>query len=47
MELQKFDLIYMHRKIIKGYVIIDMLIEAPCEDCSSRKEQFQDELVAC
>jgi len=46
MELQEFNLIYMHQKAIKGQVIIDMLVEAPCKNYTSRKKQFQDELVA-
>lgn len=46
MELQEFDLIYMNIKEIKGQVIVDMFLEAPCEISTSSKDQLQDELVA-
>jgi len=46
MELQEFDVIYTCQKAIKGQVIIDILVEAPYDDITTNKGEFQDELVA-
>lgn len=38
MYLQEFDLIYTCQKVIKGYIIVDMLVEAPCDTDGNRNE---------
>lgn len=46
MQLQEFDLVYVHQQSVKGQAVADMLSAAPVLGQQSSKGSFQDEFVA-
>lgn len=45
MNLQEFDLLYTHQTTIKGQAIADIIVEVPCENMITNKDESRNELV--
>lgn len=45
MSSDEFDLMFVKAKVIKGYFITDMLVEAPSDFCAPALEEFLNEFI--